>query len=42
MRLNKKIRSPEESKEVVERLSQENFDNKIASYLNKFEKNDAE
>lgn len=42
MVLNTQIHAPIEAKEVAERLAQENLDKKIASYLNKFTKEDAE
>lgn len=42
MILNTQIHAPDEAKEVAERLTQENLDKKIWSYLNKFDKEDAE
>ena len=40
MELKKIIRTPEESKTVVERLVWENIEHKISSYLEKFDKED--
>lgn len=42
MKLNTQIHAPDEAKEVAERIFQENLDKKIASYLNKFDKEDVE
>lgn len=42
MVIKKQIHAPDEAKEVVNRLVGENFENKIWSYLNKFEREDVE
>lgn len=42
MNLQVNIHAPAESKEIVTRLTQENIDNKLDSYLKKFDKEDSE
>lgn len=42
MILQKIVRTPEESKEVVERLVEENLSHKLSDYLKKFDKEDVE
>lgn len=42
MILQKIVRTPEESKEVVERLVEENLSHKLNDYLKKFDKEDVE
>jgi hypothetical protein len=42
MELEVQIHAPQEAKEVVERLTWENLDKKIWSYLNKFDGEDVE
>jgi len=42
MELQVTIHAEEEQREVVERIIWENLNNKLSSYLNKFDKNDAE
>lgn len=42
MNLQTNIHAPDESKEIVKRLTQENIENKLDSYLKKFDKDDTQ